>query len=83
MSLDKNKIKEVVERILSKRLDEPSYLKKIEDLAKNIISKALDENTFEVFLLDGDKTDLQKAITELARELRYTHHKDDGCINHE
>jgi hypothetical protein len=78
-----NKVREAVENIASKQLDAISYLKKIETLAKNIITKALDENTFEVFLPDGDKTDLQKAISDLAQELRYTHYKNDGCVDHD
>lgn len=62
-----------------KRMSDEEYLQAIEVLAKRVVHEALGE--FEAFA-DGDvpKTALQQAITDLARELRYTHVCDDSCL---
>lgn len=61
------------------KMSKEEYLQMIELLAKEVVSAAIKEDSFEIFL-DGSKTDLQQKITELARQLRYTHEKCDCCL---
>jgi hypothetical protein len=59
------------------------YLQVVERAAHNVVEAACEEDSFEVFIDEGDKTALQQAITELACNLRFIHHEEDGCIDHE
>jgi hypothetical protein len=62
------------------RPDHDQYLHRIEALAHELVAAAIEEDSFEVYLDREPKTPLQGAITRLARNLRHTHYRGDGCI---
>jgi len=58
------------------------YYERIEALAKAVCSRASDEGSLTFLPEDDDQTPLQNAVNELARNLRYVHQDDDGCLDH-
>jgi len=69
----------VTERV--HRLTDEEYLNSVEVLAKAVVEEALAEGWLRFQPDLPDSSPLQRAVNELARNLRYVHSHDDGCLD--
>jgi len=73
-------------KIISK-LTRKTYLEKIELLVKDAAEASISDTggiDFDAINgIDYGSAEFHKAFTKLCHELRYTHYKGDGCLDHE